>query len=60
MPPPPTLADVHGYIQRLYEETANESKHFDGDRHVKKMKKTMIFIAQGIDIDELLSTRFDG
>ncbi len=46
----PTLADLYAYIRALYEGTASATR-FDERKHVQKMKKYMVFIAQGIDDD---------
>ncbi len=49
-PPAPTLRDLHGYIHDLFQAIpkpgATEKKH------VKKMKRYMNYIGQGIDSDE--------
>ena len=43
----PTLADVHGYIVHLYQETRTES--IPDRAQVSKMKKYLNFIGQGVD-----------
>mgnify|MGYP001237505732 CR=1 FL=1 len=47
---PPTLGKVYQYIQALYEET-KRTRRFSETKHVQKMKKYLVFIAQGIDPD---------
>ena len=47
---PPTLGDIYQYIQALYEET-KRTTGFNEIKHVQKMKKYLVFIAQGIDPD---------
>ena len=44
---PRTLADVHGYITRLYRATANPD--FPERAHVNKMKKYLNFVGQSVD-----------
>lgn len=44
----PTLADVHAYVEALYLATQS-LEGFDENKHVQKMKKYMIFIAQSVD-----------
>lgn len=44
----PALDQVHAYVRALYEKTRMEASRFDERKHVQKMKKYMIFIAQGI------------
>ncbi len=48
--PPPTFEELYHYIRLLYEETKHPTRYDEG-KHVQKMKKYMIFIAQGIDPD---------
>ncbi|MGE9268550.1 MAG: tRNA dihydrouridine synthase [Verrucomicrobiales bacterium] len=45
--PAPTSRDLLHYIELLYEETARERQDFVAEKHVQKMKKYLIFIAQG-------------
>ena len=44
----PTLGEVYQYIQALYEATKRTTR-FSATKHVQKMKKYLVFIAQGID-----------
>lgn len=49
-------ADLLGYIMDLYQELALHQRHgasgeFDERRHVNRMKKYMVYIAQGLDAD---------
>ena len=44
----PTLGDVYHYIKALYEETKRTTR-FSEAKHVQKVKKYLVFIAQGID-----------
>lgn len=46
--PVPTSHDLHEYIGDLYEEMARETKQFDERLHVQRMKKTMLYIVQGL------------
>ena len=46
----PMLVDVHAYVRALYEETKSAVRFHEG-KHVQKMKKYLVFIAQGIDAD---------
>ena len=39
------------YITKLYEETAREIPEFVEDRHVQKMKKYLVYISQGHDVE---------
>lgn len=45
---PPRHKDLYHYIHMLYEATRSKTRFSEG-KHVQKMKKYMIFIAQGID-----------
>ena len=45
----PTRKDLRGYIDLLFHEIAKEWLEYDEVKHVNKMKKYMIYIAQGID-----------
>ncbi len=45
--PRPCGEDLLKYIEELYEEIALESRDFNEDRHVQRMKKTMLYIVQG-------------
>jgi len=44
-----TRADLLGYIMDLYQEIASYAYAFDEGKHVNRMKKYMIYIAQGLD-----------
>lgn len=45
----PRCRDLLGYILRLYEElAATAKKDFDPVAHVQRMKKTMVFVSQGL------------
>lgn len=44
----PCGKDLLAYIQELYHELARESKEFHEKHHVQRMKKTMLYIAQGL------------
>lgn len=50
-PHSPTCRDLLGYVLRLYEEIAQSSPDFDTLKHVHRMKKTMIYVTQGLDPD---------
>lgn len=41
--------DLHFYIRRLFDEVASEWTDYEERRHVNKMKKYMVYIAQGLD-----------
>ena len=45
----PSRRDLHEYITLLFAELAVEWVGFDEAKHVNKMKKYMIYIAQGLD-----------
>ena len=45
----PSRRDLHEYITLLFAELAVEWIGFDEPKHVNKMKKYMIYIAQGLD-----------
>lgn len=47
--PLPTRADLLSYIENLYHEVARHTEDFEPARHVQRMKKYMLYIAQGID-----------
>ncbi|MFM2296890.1 MAG: hypothetical protein RL117_597 [Verrucomicrobiota bacterium] len=47
----PRGRDVLEYIEELYEELARESKEFHELHHIQRMKKTMLYIAQGLGDD---------
>ena len=47
----PTRRDLRGYIDLLFHEIAKEWVEYDEVKHVNKMKKYMIYIAQGIDAE---------
>lgn len=44
----PTCRDLLGYIRLLYDELAGTTRHFDAVGHVQRMKKTMVFVSQGL------------
>lgn len=46
--PRPTTRDLHEYICELYQELAAETKEFNEFLHVQRMKKTMLYIVQGL------------
>jgi len=53
-PTVPTHRDLLGYIMDLYQELANHQQlsaqdPFDERKHVNRMKKYMVYIAQGLD-----------
>jgi len=47
----PRRSDLHGYVSLLFAELAKEWVVYDEVKHVNKMKKYMIYIAQGIDAE---------
>ena len=47
--PNPTHRDLLEYITELSEELGAEAPHFDPLLHVQRMKKTLIYICDGID-----------
>ncbi len=47
----PTRRDLRQYIELLFNELAKEWTVYDEVKHVNKMKKYMIYIAQGIDAE---------
>ena len=47
--PQPTRRDLLGYIRELSEELAREHPDFDPMLHIQRMKKTLIYICEGID-----------
>ena len=49
--PAPTRRDLLGYIRELSEELAREAPNFDPLLHIQRMKKTLIYICEGIDPD---------
>ncbi|BCU76886.1 tRNA-dihydrouridine synthase [Luteolibacter sp. LG18] len=50
-PPAPTRRDLLEYAMELYAELAKETKRFNELAHVQRMKKTMVYITQGLDQD---------
>lgn len=48
-PTVPVGQDLLDYVLMLYEETARERVDFVEEKHVQKMKKYLVFIAQGHD-----------
>lgn len=49
--PTPTHRDLLEYIQELSEEFAREHPNFDPVLHIQRMKKTLIYICDGIAAD---------
>ena len=47
-PTQPTARDLLEYIEDLYHELARESKTYDEKNHIQRMKKTMLYIVQGM------------
>jgi tRNA-dihydrouridine synthase C len=47
--PQPTRRDLMGYIMELSEELAREHPAYDPLAHIQRMKKTLIYICEGID-----------
>jgi tRNA-dihydrouridine synthase len=47
----PTKRDLLAYAMELYEELAKETRRFNPAAHVQRMKKTMVYITQGLDPD---------
>ena len=47
--PSPTRRDLLDYIRELSEELAREHPDFDPLLHIQRMKKTLIYICEGID-----------
>jgi len=50
-PVPVTRLDLLGYILHLFDELAAQTRRFDPHGHVNRMKKYLVFIAQGLDPD---------
>jgi tRNA-dihydrouridine synthase len=46
--PVPCGRDLLAYIEELYAELARESKEFHEVHHIQRMKKTMLYIVQGL------------
>ena len=46
--PQPRAQDLLGYIEELYAELARESKEYHEHHHIQRMKKTMLYIVQGL------------
>lgn len=44
-----TRSDLHTYVRCLFDEVASEWTDYDERKHVNKMKKYMVYIAQGLD-----------
>jgi tRNA-dihydrouridine synthase C len=44
----PCRRDLLDYVGELFDETAREARRYDPLKHVQRMKKLMVFIAQGI------------
>jgi tRNA-dihydrouridine synthase C len=49
--PVPRGRDLLDYIHRLYGEIAANTRKFDPRLHVRRMKKTMVYVTQGLDPD---------
>ena len=47
----PKRKDLYFYVSQLFEEVASEWTLYDERKHVNKMKKYMVYIAQGLDDD---------
>jgi tRNA-dihydrouridine synthase len=47
--PQPRGRDLLEYIEDLYAELARESKQYHEVHHIQRMKKTMLYIVQGLD-----------
>jgi len=45
----PTRRDLRHYVQILFDEVAREWKEYIEVKHVNKLKKYMVYIAQGLD-----------
>ena len=45
----PSFRDLLGYIMELSDELAREHPDFDALLHVQRMKKTLVYICEGID-----------
>lgn len=50
-PPSPSHRDLLDYVHELHDELARETRRFDPNAHIQRMKKTMVYITQGIDED---------
>jgi tRNA-dihydrouridine synthase C len=48
VPPLPCASDLLCYIEDLYAELARESKEYHEKHHIQRMKKTMLYIVQGL------------
>ncbi len=46
--PQPRAQDLLAYIEELYAELARESKEYHEHHHIQRMKKTMLYIVQGL------------
>jgi tRNA-dihydrouridine synthase C len=44
----PTARDLLAYIEELYAELAQESREYHEKHHIQRMKKTMLYIVQGL------------
>jgi tRNA-dihydrouridine synthase len=53
----PRASDLLTYISDLYHELAAESRDYKEFHHVQRMKKTMLYIVQGLGIDFEASIR---
>jgi len=45
----PTRQDLRRYVQLLFDETAAHWEEYEPRKHTNKMKKYMVYIAQGLD-----------
>ena len=46
--PQPTHRDLLGYIVELHDELAAESRRYQPDSHIQRMKKTLAYISHGL------------
>lgn len=46
--PQPRAQDLLAYIEELYADLARESKEYHEHHHIQRMKKTMLYIVQGL------------
>ncbi len=48
-PPAPRHRDLLEYVIELYDELARETRRFQPESHVQRMKKTLAYISHGLD-----------
>lgn len=48
-PPAPTHRDLLAYVLELYDELASETRRFQPESHVQRMKKTLAYISHGLE-----------